>query len=405
MLTLSRIPFRVHVAVSFIAASACTTYDPSLLTPRRTTTTGDAAESSTTSTGAGGTGSSNATVSTVSAGGTGGTSASADSSGADSSSSGSTTSGAGGGAGENGQTATTGSGDCESGECCPEGSEKLSPGQCGCDQPDIDSDLDEIADCIDACPEDPDKSEPGECGCGVREQDTAQGAGCLSLKQGLAHRYSFGGRGTEVTDTQGGAHGRMIGTTLSGTGVATLSAGGEQYVELPSGRLSELWNATLEGWFVWGGDQTWTRLFDFGNTQEGVAGEPGTGYSFVMFTVNNADAQPYAAFSVGDSATEVSCAANDSLVPGVLHHMALSLDVDNATLTLFIDGMLSCAIALPFELSQIDDVNAWLGRSQFETDDTFSGSIDEFRIYDIALTRQQVAFSFSHGPDPDFLDD
>ena len=71
--------------------------------------------------------------------------------------------------------------------------------------------------------------------------------------------------------------------------------------------------------------------------------------------------------------------------------------------TLYLDGMLACAKALPFELSVIDDVNSWLGRSQFTTDVGFSGSIEEFRIYDVALTASQVAFSYQAGPDPEFL--
>ena len=403
----------MHVAAWLLAASACTTYDASLLEPRDIAAAGTGGEaptasssSSTAASAGGGTGSGNGSVNASSIGGSGGTG---------SGSGNATTSGAGGGAGDSadGQTAsistttTGGSGNCDSSECCPDNSEKESPGQCGCDQPDIDSDMDEVADCVDACREDPEKSEPGECGCGVREQDTAQGAGCLSLKQGLAYRYSFEGTGTEVTDSQGSAHGTMIGTTLDGTGVASLSAGGEQYVELPSGVLSELWNASLEAWFTWDGAQIWTRLFDFGSTQEGVVGEPGTGDTFLMLTVNRAGdpGQPYVAFNVGDTATEVSCAGNAPLEPGATHHLVLSLDVDNDTLTMFIDGMLSCAIAFPFELSQINDVNAWLGRSQFAADDTFAGTIDEFRIYDIALTREQVVFSYNHGPTPPFLDD
>jgi len=74
-------------------------------------------------------------------------------------------------------------------------------------------------------------------------------------------------------------------------------------------------------------------------------------------------------------------------------------------LTLYVDGMLACAKALPFDLSDIDDVNCWLGRSQFASDGGFVGTIEEFRIYDVALSASQVALSYQAGPDPPFLTD
>ena len=60
-------------------------------------------------------------------------------------------------------------------------------------------------------------------------------------------------------------------------------------------------------------------------------------------------------------------------------------------------------VAVNDELSQLDDVNCWIGRSQFSADTGLSASIDEFRIYDVALTTEQVALSFASGPEPAFL--
>lgn len=51
---------------------------------------------------------------------------------------------------------------------CPN-SDKIIPGICGCDEPDIDSDNDGVLDCNDECPFDENKTLPGECGCGVAE--------------------------------------------------------------------------------------------------------------------------------------------------------------------------------------------------------------------------------------------
>jgi hypothetical protein len=42
--------------------------------------------------------------------------------------------------------------DARCGDVCPTDPAKLSPGQCGCGNPDTDSDSDTIADCLDQCP-------------------------------------------------------------------------------------------------------------------------------------------------------------------------------------------------------------------------------------------------------------
>jgi hypothetical protein len=59
--------------------------------------------------------------------------------------------------------------DCEDG--CPFDASKVWAGECGCGVSDADSDGDGTPDCNDLCPDDPNKTEPGECGCGVTDSD------------------------------------------------------------------------------------------------------------------------------------------------------------------------------------------------------------------------------------------
>jgi hypothetical protein len=56
-------------------------------------------------------------------------------------------------------------------DSCPTDPEKLEPGLCGCNTPDVDTDSDGMVDCLDDCPADADKVSPGICGCGVDEND------------------------------------------------------------------------------------------------------------------------------------------------------------------------------------------------------------------------------------------
>ncbi len=71
--------------------------------------------------------------------------------------------------------------DCVDG--CPSDPTKAAPGQCGCGNPDTDSDGDSVADCVDGCPNDPNKIAPGVCGCGVADVDT-DGDGTLDCLDG-----------------------------------------------------------------------------------------------------------------------------------------------------------------------------------------------------------------------------
>ena len=50
-------------------------------------------------------------------------------------------------------------------------------------------------------------------------------------------------------------------------------------------------------------------------------------------------------------------------------------------------------------LSSIEDVNSWLGQSQFEIDPGFAGSIHELRLYSVALSATDIESSFAAGPD------
>lgn len=315
--------------------------------------------------------------------------------------------GAGGTTSSSSGSTITGGTDC-SDDCCPDNPDKTEPGACGCDVAETDTDDDGTPDCVDLCPDDPDKTEAGECGCGVRDNDTAAGAGCLTLKNGLVHRYSFDSTGNTASDTAGSADATIVGTALDGSGTLELSDGGsEQYAELPAGVLSELTNTTIEAWFIWNGMSSWERLFDFGSSDQGP-GERGNGVTYLFFATKAAgtsSTNPRAIFTDNGFASEIICTGSASLQTGKVYHVAVSLDTVNDTMTLYVDGMLQSAKAFSGTLASLDDVNNWLGRSQYAVDPQFVGSIDEFRIYDVALTNPQVAFSFASGPAPAFLED
>jgi hypothetical protein len=239
------------------------------------------------------------------------------------------------------------------------------------------------------------------------------------LQSSLIHRYSFEGDGTEAVDSKFQAHGRIVGSRLSGNGSLPLAgAKSLQYVDLPNGIVSTLTDATFEAWLTWNGGQAWQRIFDFGSSALGEdpyapadapAESPttsgGTSYLFLTTNAGPDTNRPhptgirvaYAHNGVGD---EEVCYGKDQPFPkGGEHHVAVVVAAAAQTMALYQDGALVDQCPLTHPLSDIDDVNNWLGRSNYTVDDELGGDYSEFRIYRAALSAAEIADSFKAGPD------
>ncbi len=278
-------------------------------------------------------------------------------------------------------------------DACPSDPTKTtSAGVCGCGRPDVDTDHDGTLDCLDGCPKDGTRTQPGPCGCGAAAE-----AGALCL----AHRYTFDGTGTTVTDTVGGANGTTVNGTLSGTGTVVLAGGTSgQYVNLPSGTISSMGNsATFEVWVTWTGGLAWQRIFDFG-TSDQPAGMPGVGQSYLFLTPLNGLTSVLRADlreTIGVEAITDYVAALPTMT---MVEVAVVIDGVAKTMSVYQNGVFLGQIALgTLDLNDLPDVNNWLGRSQFAADPSFMGTIYEFRIYSAARTAAQVLASFTAGPD------
>ena len=344
-----------------------------------------------------------------------------------------------------------------SGDCCPDDPLKTQPGQCGCGVVDFDFDNDGLADCVDPCPLTL-KAAPGICGCAVPDTDSDNDGtvdcldgcpqnrnrvtpglcGCAlpdtAAPSCLAHRYSFddgapsdggagdagtsdadagdagdagGGGTTVVRDSVGTANGTAVNVVLRGTGTLTLTGGQtDQYVSLPSGIISALGNsATFEGWINWTGPGSWQRIFDFGVADPAMPGVQGTGSAFVFLTpISGPGVALFSVNTVG--LTEVmSPGFFPQGAPGALpHHFAAVIDASAGdagapAARLYIDGTLVGSTPLTSVLSGLQDVNNWLGRSQFAPDPEFGGTYYEFRIHSAAMTQAQINDSIAAGPD------
>ncbi len=238
-------------------------------------------------------------------------------------------------------------------------------------------------------------------------------ANCDAIKKALVHRYDFEGTGTAVMDSVGTAHGTLQGgatlATVAGKGVVNLAGGATgAYVDLPNGLLSALSNATLEAWVTWGGGDPWQRVFDFGDSTNATPEDhPANGKSYLFLTPMtdvNSGGMMRAVYSLsgGAAAAETRVEGTQSM-PQTLAQVVLVVDTASGKLLLYMDGAPAGEQVFAGSLASINDVNAWLGRSQYDVDKELSGTFHDFRIYAAALTPAQIATSFAGGPDPAFL--
>jgi hypothetical protein len=192
-------------------------------------------------------------------------------------------------------------------------------------------------------------------------------------------------------------------TTLAGDGTVVLAGvDSVQYVDLPNGIVSTLGpSATVEAWVSWTGvGGTWQRVFDFGSSDQ-PEDTQGNGVTYLILTPNNGSTTfTRSALTNAAVAQEKFAEATTQLAPGVLVHLAVVVDGAAKTLTLYQNGASLGSVDLAdTSLTRLNDVNNWIGRSQWTFDDEFQGTVSEFRIYGGARSAQQIAAESAAGPD------
>jgi hypothetical protein len=217
---------------------------------------------------------------------------------------------------------------------------------------------------------------------------------------GLIHRYSFTDGDTAAVDSVGGMNGALTGTaTISGNQLVMDGSGG---VNLPSNVLDpELQSVTIEFWFETSTVVSWQRVFDFGETVGGNGGNtmfytPTSGGNDSRFVIGTNGAPSY---STGEDMVMGPVVAVNTPA-----HVACVYDGGAHQIRLYQDGELLDTISTTMPLSGVSRVFAYIGDSVYTVDPSFNGSIDEFRIYDTALTGEEILASYGEGPDAEITE-
>jgi len=221
-----------------------------------------------------------------------------------------------------------------------------------------------------------------------------------SASAGITHRYSFTEPG-KAKDSVGKLDGVLKNAAQVANGKLTLAnedktSGDEKvsYLEFPSSLLPAGKTVSLVVWFAAGEQGNFSRVLDIG-AQDG-----GDGSAFIYFTPRNGDDQARVAISRSDAAGKTAIDV-DRLDNGSPHMIAIVIDGEKKTIQLFIDGKSEKPSENLGEntLDSVRPQHTWLGRSGFDNDAGFTGSIEEFRVYDNALTADEIAQMQKDGPD------
>jgi hypothetical protein len=185
--------------------------------------------------------------------------------------------------------------------------------------------------------------------------------------------------GTKLDATVNLNHSAIFGTATYGAakeGTNSLSLNGtNNFVQL-SADIANHQSITVASWVYWNGGASWQRIFDFGNsTSEYMFLSPSSGSGQLHFGIKN-----------GGSEQVLTAPA---LTSGVWSHVAVTLGTSGASM--YINGVLVAqSNSVTIRSLNFKPVLNYIGRSQYP-DPLLNGRIDDFRVYNYALSAGEVA--------------
>ena len=211
----------------------------------------------------------------------------------------------------------------------------------------------------------------------------------------LTHKYTFND-GT-ANDSVGAAHGTFVnGPTVTFDGQVDLD-GVNDYVSLPGPTIAiNTYSAvTLETWFTMDVAQGWQRIYDFGDTSPDNLGR-----NYIFYSPSSGPGDHRAVISDADPGylSEELAVGGPTLSTGIEHHIAVTI-ANGGNMTLYHNGVQAGTVALTKSLASVSNAFALLGEAVYPGDPNFNGRIDEFRIYDTALSASEIQASYALGQD------
>jgi len=243
------------------------------------------------------------------------------------------------------------------------------------------------------------------------------------LSAGPVHRWSFNNAAGDATDAVvedvvGDADAMVLGGGATFTGSRVSLPGGssqtQAYVDLPNGMLSShgvlnggTGKFSIELWFNVTGTQNWGRIFDFGSSGTGdqtpeVTGPGGgnEGRDYFMYSASNGTDPNTRRLEVRNEdpgGGGIVTVDNATTTAGKDTHVVVTWDEATGRLTAYQNGVQVSTTVTDDKMSDINDVNVWLGRSNWTGDSNAQIDYEDVRIYNEVLSSRQVLGDFQAG--------
>lgn len=218
---------------------------------------------------------------------------------------------------------------------------------------------------------------------GGAETDFSDAVRISSAPELIAHLEFNEAGGTNAADSTGnGVDGTLAGGasfTLGQNGNAVDINGGSQHVELPNDIMAHLSDFTIATWVRLDSLDSWARIFDFGDSNG----------RYMFLTPRAGSGNVRFAIATNYRHNEDIIEGDAPLPTGQWVHVAVTQS--GTTGRLYINGdLVGSNTQMHLNPDQVGGTERnWLGRSQYP-DPNLNGKIDDFRIYNGALSAGDV---------------
>jgi len=215
----------------------------------------------------------------------------------------------------------------------------------------------------------------------------------------LTHRFSF--NDSAPKDSAGTAEATLKGTAKIADGKLVLDNTDKtstdsalSYLEFKSSLLPKSGSVSIVFWITAKENGAFARVVNFGETDNGI------GSAFIYITPRTSDGQSRAAISATDTASKTYIDFN-AIDDGKPHCVAIVIDGTAKKLHVYVDAK---EAGTPADLGdntldKVKPTSNWVGKSSFDNDSGLTGALDELRIYDTALTSDEVTTINKAGAD------
>ncbi|MBN1517398.1 LamG domain-containing protein [Candidatus Sumerlaeota bacterium] len=203
----------------------------------------------------------------------------------------------------------------------------------------------------------------------------ASGSGSIGPSSLITH-MQFEGDARDIAGTNNGV--AMGGPIFAGgiSGQTIGMDGMDDHVRLANSVLDSE-DMTIAMWVSWSGGNQWQHIFDFGvDTNQYLYLTPCSGGNALRFAIRK--------YEINQSLD-----ATRPLPMRQWVHVAVTLEGDTGKI--FVNGEVAVSGRITLNPSDILQSNNYIAKSQWPNDPFFRGWIDDFRVYNVALSESDVA--------------